>query len=92
MGKILESFGMQVGQQATGGALGLLLGGLQNKQQYNQAERLQNLNIRGQQQMTDYNLKKQLELWEATGYGAQMRQLKEAGLNPGLLYGMGGGR
>lgn len=40
--------------------------------------------------MTDYNFMKQLEMWKATNYGAQMQQLKAAGLNPGLIYGMGG--
>ena len=30
-------------------------------------------------------------MWEATGYGAQKDQMKKAGLNPGLLYGMSGG-
>jgi hypothetical protein len=29
-------------------------------------------------------------MWEATGFKGQMRQLNEAGLNAGLIYGMGG--
>lgn len=91
MGKALESFGLQMGQAAGGGILGLMLGGLANKQQFNQAERLQGLQIKGQQQMADYNLQKQLELWNATNYKAQMEQLEKAGLNPGLIYGMSGG-
>lgn len=40
---------------------------------------------------TDYNFQKQLEMWEKTGYGAQVEQMKKAGVNAGLLYGMGGG-
>lgn len=31
------------------------------------------------------------DLWQRTNYGAQMKELSKAGLNPGLLYGMGGG-
>lgn len=40
--------------------------------------------------LTDYNMSKQLEMWEKTGPQGQMEQLKKAGLNPGLIYGMGG--
>ena len=29
-------------------------------------------------------------MWDKTNYSAQVAQLKQAGLNPGLLYGMGG--
>lgn len=31
----------------------------------------------------------QKEMYEYTGFGSKVRQLKEAGLNPGLIYGMG---
>ena len=41
--------------------------------------------------MTDYNMSKQLQMWKDTNFGPQMQQLKQAGLNPGLIYGMGGG-
>jgi len=40
--------------------------------------------------MTDYNTRKQIELWENTGYGPQMEQMRKAGVNPALLYGKGG--
>ena len=30
-------------------------------------------------------------MWKDTNYSAQMEELKKAGLNPGLLYGMSGG-
>lgn len=48
-------------------------------------------NVNNSKQLMDYQFQKQLEMWQKTGYGAQMKQLKEAGLNPGLLYGMSGG-
>lgn len=41
--------------------------------------------VRGKQ-MTDYNRNAQLGLWQDTGYGAQVKQMKEAGLNPALMY------
>lgn len=31
------------------------------------------------------------DLWDRTNYDAQVKQMKKAGLNPALLYGMGGG-
>ena len=46
--------------------------------------------VEAQKQLTDYNMKKQLELWEATGYEAQKKQIEKAGLNPGILYGRSG--
>lgn len=42
-------------------------------------------------QMAMFNNKMQKQLWKATGPVGQMKELKAAGLNPALLYGMGGG-
>lgn len=42
-------------------------------------------------QLSDYQQAQQLETWKATSYPAQMEQIKKAGLNAGLMYGMGGG-
>lgn len=94
MGQFIETLG-QAGQglmgQAAGGIMGMLFGGMNDQRQQDMEEWLQALQIKGQKEMTDYNLLKQLELWEKTGYGAQMDQLKRAGLNQALLYGMSGG-
>lgn len=62
-----------------------------DRRQLVQQGKLQDLQIAGNKEMMDYQNQKQMEMWEKTGYGAQMKQLKDAGLNPGLLYGMGGG-
>ena len=35
-------------------------------------------------------MENQYDLWQRTGAVGQMEQLKKAGLNPGLMYGMGG--
>ena len=32
-----------------------------------------------------------MKMWEDTNYSAQLAQMKKAGLNVGLMYGMGGG-
>lgn len=88
---IIEQLGMQAAQGATGGILGLALGGLQNQQQLHQQQRLQQLQIEGNKQMIDYNMSKQMQMWHDTNYGAQVKELEAAGLNPALLYGQGGG-
>lgn len=71
--------------------VGLGIDILGNIMQRGQQQKLTADQIKAQKEMMDYQQKKQLEMWNATGYGAQMKQLKEAGLNPSLLYGKGGG-
>jgi len=43
------------------------------------------------QQQADIQNQSQMDMWEKTNYKAQVEQLNKAGLNPGLLYGKGGG-
>lgn len=67
------------------------LEGNQDERQLEQQEKLQGLQLRGAKEMADYNQQKQLEMWQKTGYEAQKKQMEAAGLNPALMYGMGGG-
>lgn len=90
MPKFIELLGQQTAGTALGEVMGFALGGLKRKAQVRQQRRMQNLQIEGNKEMMDYQQRKELEMWEKTGYGAQKDQLKAAGLNPGLLYGMGG--
>lgn len=90
MGKFIQDFGMQAAQGGLGAIMGLALGSINDKRQLQQQEALQGLEIKGQKEMTDYNMMKQLQMWKDTSYPAQMEQLRKAGLNPGLIYGMGG--
>lgn len=83
--------GMQAAQQAVGGGLGAIFNLIGQGAQYKQQKRLQELQIKGQKELTDYNTSKQLQMWMDTNYPAQVEQLKKAGLNPALLYGHGGG-
>lgn len=39
----------------------------------------------------DYSQRLAKDMWEYTGYGGQIRQMRDAGLNPSLMYGGGGG-
>lgn len=88
------SFGAQLGgqfaQAAAGAIFGAALAPGQDRRQRRQARKLQAIQIEGMKDMGQWNFEKQLEMWEKTGYGAQVDQLKRAGLNPALLYGHGG--
>lgn len=91
----IEALAQQMGGQAAGGALnegmGLLFAAPKRKAQLKTAAGLQKLQIQGSKELTDYNAGKQLQMWKDTNYGAQVEQMKDAGINPALLYGMGGG-
>lgn len=89
--QLAQALGGQAASGLLNQGMGLLLAGPQRKAQMKTAKEMQALQMQGDKEMTDYNLKKQMELWEATGYGAQVDQMKRAGINPALLYGMGSG-
>ena len=82
--------GAQIAGNAVNGILGIALGGWADKRQQKQQRALDQIAFEQHQRMTTYNMSKQLEMWEKTGYGATKEQMKKAGINPGLLYGMGG--
>ena len=46
--------------------------------------------LRGQRKALEQQNAAAMDIWEKTNYSAQMKQLDKAGLNPGLIYGMGG--
>ena len=73
-----------------GQALGMMLGDQQDKRQIRQQKKLQKEQIKGNKELADYNQQLQFDMWNKTNYGAQVEHLKTAGLNPGLIYGMGG--
>ena len=55
------------------------------------AEFNQRRELRGQKKALEQQNAAAMDIWEKTNYKAQMGQLEKAGLNPGLIYGMGGG-
>ena len=44
------------------------------------------------QQAADAEYQRNLDMWKATSYGAQAREMEKAGLSKGLMYGNGGGQ
>lgn len=87
----IGTLGMQAAGGAVGSVLGLALEGHNDRRQLKQQGKLQAQEIAGQKEMGEFNLQQQMKLWEMTNYKRQMEELKKAGLNPGLIYGMSGG-
>lgn len=86
----LDTYGLNTASEATGAVLGLALGGLNDQRQVNQQKRLTDIQVNAQKQLTDYNFIRQKNMWDYTNYENQIQHMKDAGLNPGLIYGMGG--
>lgn len=86
--KNMDNLSMASG--AIGAGLGLATANWQDKRQIRQQQKLQDMQIAGSKEMGEFNQGLALETWEKTGYEAQRRQMQEAGLNVGLMYGGAG--
>lgn len=73
-----------------GMGLDMLTDGWRKDRQLEQQRKLQELQIKGNKEMTEFvadlQAKKQLELWEKTNLSAQRKEAEKAGLGIGLLY------
>lgn len=78
-----------IGAGITG--LGYALANGKDKRQLRQQEKLNDLQVEANDKMLGIQNQHALQFWKDTGYGAQKEQMKEAGINPALMYGMGGG-
>lgn len=70
--------------------MGLLLANYNDKRQLRQQQKLTDIQLNANKEMSAYNYDQQYNMWLKTNYPAQVDQLKQAGLNPALLYGGGG--
>jgi hypothetical protein len=89
-----QTFGIGLGQAAgaaAGGIFGLIgqRARMNRQQQHNLA--LMNQQYTNQRQLNKQGHELQMDMWNKTNYPAQMAMMKEAGLNPALMYGMSGG-
>ena len=66
--------------------LGQIGAELQEKRQ----KELMELQVKNQERLNRMGHELQMETWKKTNYGAQMKELAAAGLNPSLIYGKGG--
>ena len=87
----IEQLGLQAAGTAIGAGVGALTAKANDKRQIAMQRQLMDMQIQGSRELTDYNYQKQFDLWKNTNYQAQLEEMKKAGLNPGLIYGMGGG-
>ncbi len=83
--------GLALGIGAAGSIGGVLGQNHRAKKQHNRQKELMGIQFENQQELNKQGQKLQMQTWKDTGYGAQMDMMKEAGLNPGLMYGMSGG-
>lgn len=81
----------QLGMLALSTGVGMGLQGIADERQKKQQKWLTELQIQGNKEMLEAQKAKEIEMWKATSYPAQMAMMKQAGLNPSLMYGMGGG-
>lgn len=94
MGDFLDGAGAQV----IGSVYDQLTMGQQNERQeeFMELQQINNLALQQNQMENQMKLNQQghnlqYDMWNKTNYGAQMKHLKGAGLNPALMYGKGGG-
>ena len=84
-----------IGLGTIAGIGGNVLGniGARRRQQeaYEQQKRLMGLQAQYQKGLNVQGHDLQFDMWKKTNYPAQMEMIKEAGLNPALMYGMSGG-
>lgn len=86
----LAGQGMQQAGKLDDHMWGTIFAKSQDKRQLRQQKKLQALAIEGQKEMNDYNSQLALQMWKDTNFGAQMQQMKEAGISPGYIYGQSG--
>ena len=76
--------------QAIGGIGGALLGMLGAGQQHRRQKELMDIQNRNQQALNKQGHDLQFDMWNKTNAKAQVEHYKQAGLNPGLMYGQSG--
>lgn len=76
---------------AASAGFGMLSSNTNQKRQYGQTKNLMGLQNKYQRGLNQQGHDLQMDMWNKTNYKAQLEHMKAAGLNPGLMYGMGGG-
>lgn len=70
--------------------LGEALGQLHGQQENERTKKLMDIQKGNQKELNEHGAKLQRETWDYTNYENQVKHMENAGLNVGLLYGMGG--
>ena len=77
--------------QAASAGIAAIGQSVNTKNQFKRSKQLMEIQMQNQEKMNDNAMARQMQMWENTNYNAQVAKMKEAGLNPGLLYGLSGG-
>ena len=83
-------FMTKVGGPAISTGLGMLGGMFGSRSQYKNQKKLMAIQLRNQQMLNQQGHDLQMDMWNKTNYGAQVKHMEDAGINPGLLYGQSG--
>ncbi len=75
---------------AAGGIIGMIGQDRRATKQHTRQKELMDIQNKNQQGLNKQGHDLQMDMWNKTNYGAQMGHMKEAGLNPGLMYGQSG--
>ena len=90
MDPILGAAAIQAGAQVGGGLLTMMGQRKREERAMQNQQKLMGLQFSNQMKLNEQGQRLQMDTWEKTNYPAQMKMLKDAGLNPGLLYAKGG--
>lgn len=66
--------------------LGMITNAADRIFQIDQQKKLTAQQVKAMKEMGQFNYEKQMQLWKETNYPAQVGMMKEAGLNPALMY------
>lgn len=86
----MGKFGNWISNNAMG-LVGMVGGAIAAKRQFNNEKKLMGLQAQYNKEQAKYTSDLQKDMWDYTNYENQMQHIKNAGLNPALIYGMSGG-
>lgn len=71
--------------------IGMLGGEHGSRRNYKYNKKLMAIQFANQQALNQQGHDLQMDMWNKTNYGAQIGHMRDAGLNPAMMYGIGGG-
>lgn len=82
---------LSAGSTIANATIGMIGQRKREKRAMNNQKQLMDIQHKNQRELNQQGFDLQKRMWDETNYGAQMDHIKNAGLNPALMYGMSGG-